>query len=100
IEPNAATVDLASDGTVQVFVFTKGKQVVVEISNDGPLLPTENPVELFSPMLSTRSTGSSIHLGLGLHIAKLICDHHNAQLTGRNRDDQKGVVFTVAFTLI
>lgn len=75
------------------------KRLSVIIENDGPLLSAQRTEDLFSPMVSTRSSGSSIHLGLGLHIAKLICDHHRAKLEGRNRSDGTGVIFSVEFEI-
>lgn len=88
------------NGKVQVHVERHSDKVTVNIENDGPVLPTESSVELFSPMVSTRSSGSSIHLGLGLHIAKLISDQHKSKLSGRNREDNSGVIFSIEFELI
>ena len=86
-------------GKVLIKVQRSQRRLSVIIDNDGPLLSVERSEDLFSPMVSTRSSGSSIHLGLGLHIAKLICDHHRATLEGRNRSDGTGVVFSVAFEI-
>jgi len=87
-------------GHVEVQIERLHRQITINIGNDGPLLSTENTVELFSPMVSTRSSGTSIHLGLGLHIAKLISDQHNAKLIGKNRADKSGVVFSIEFEII
>jgi two-component system sensor histidine kinase ChvG len=87
------------NGKVVVAVQRSHKRISVIIENDGPLLTTQRSEDLFSPMVSTRSSGSSIHLGLGLHIAKLICDQHKAKLVGRNRNDGSGVIFSVEFDL-
>lgn len=88
------------EGTVQVSVERNTEHIIVIIENDGPLLPPESTTGLFSPMVSTRSSGSNIHLGLGLHIAKLICDQHKAVLKGKNREDGSGVVFSIDFDLV
>ena len=88
------------EGQVSVSIERAAHQIKVIIENDGPLLSTENTSGLFSPMVSTRSSGSSIHLGLGLHIAKLISDQHNAVLVGKNREDGTGVIFSIEFDLI
>ena len=88
------------NGRVKVHVQRSQKRITVCIENDGPLLSSERAEELFSPMVSTRSSGSSIHLGLGLHIAKLICDQHKAKLEGKNREDKSGVIFSVEFDLV
>jgi len=99
-------------GKVEVHVERQANRMRVMIENDGPLLPTRSTsenapenttassTELFSPMVSTRSSGSSVHLGLGLHIAKLISDQHQAILIGKNRTDGSGVIFSVEFDLI
>jgi len=95
-------------GKVEVHIERLANRMKVIIENDGPLLPTrptsehasQNTTELFSPMVSTRSSGSSIHLGLGLHIAKLISDQHHAILIGKNRTDGSGVIFSIEFELI
>lgn len=89
----------SDNGKVLVRVERQPKHILVSIENDGPLLSTQRTEELFSPMVSTRSSGSSIHLGLGLHIAKLICDQHKAKLEGKNRVDGSGVIFSVVFDL-
>jgi signal transduction histidine kinase len=86
-------------GKVLIKVQRSQRRLSVIIDNDGPLLSVERSEDLFSPMVSTRSSGSSIHLGLGLHIAKLICDHHRAKLEGKNRSDGTGVVFSVTFEI-
>lgn len=88
------------EGKVLIRVERRPKHIIVSIENDGPLLSTQRTKELFSPMVSTRSSGSSIHLGLGLHIAKLICDQHKAKLEGKNRADASGVIFSIEFELV
>lgn len=90
----------SDNGKVTVNVLRDHKRITVYIENDGPLLSVERPEDLFSPMVSSRSSGSTIHLGLGLHIAKLICDLHKAKLEGHNRKDKGGVIFSVAFELV
>jgi signal transduction histidine kinase len=87
-------------GKVYVRIERHSDRVAVIIENDGPLLPSESIAGLFSPMVSTRSSGSDIHLGLGLHIAKLISDQHQAVLVGKNREDGSGVIFSIEFDLI
>lgn len=86
-----------NDGKIEVRIIQSGDHLTVEIDNDGPLLSIQNAMELFSPMVSTRSTGQEIHLGLGLHVVKLIADKHQAELNAHNREDEKGVVFSLGF---
>ena len=51
---------------------------------------------LFDPMVSLRDeqTGS-VHLGLGLHIVRLITDFHHGKITADNLADDAGVVFVL-----
>lgn len=37
------------------------------------------------------------HLGLGLHIAKLIAEFHNAVITADNLPQNEGIVFKIGF---
>lgn len=85
------------NGSVIVRVEQKDQSLEVFIENDGPLLDIKDASHLFSPMVSTRSSGAEIHLGLGLHIAKLIADKHRAILSAQNRRDGSGVVFSVSW---
>ncbi|WP_193166349.1 ATP-binding protein [Microbulbifer hainanensis] len=71
-----------------------GYQIAVE--NDGPLLPEGFNQKLFDSLVSVRADGGKAgHLGLGLHIARLIADFHRAHLSAANREDGSGVVFTL-----
>ncbi len=92
-----ATSFCTKDGTVSITVKQEKHFVQVDIENDGPLLATDNLTQLFAPMSSNRSSGGEIHLGLGLHIAKLIAEKHGANILAKNRTDETGVVFSVLF---
>jgi len=72
--------------------------IVVEVENDGPLLPDAMPGRLFDSMVSVRSdAGSSApHLGLGLYIVRLIAEFHGGSASARNRADGRGVVVSVS----
>jgi K+-sensing histidine kinase KdpD len=39
------------------------------------------------------------HLGMGLHIARLISDFHGGQIRAENRQDRNGVTVTVVIPL-
>ena len=68
----------------------------VSVRNEGPLLPEGFGQKLFDSLVSVRDDGGKAgHLGLGLHIARLIADFHQGTLEAANRDDEKGVVFTL-----
>lgn len=92
-----ATSFCKADGVVIVSVKQEKHFLQVDIENDGPLLATDNVAQLCAPMSTNRSSGDTIHLGLGLHIAKLIAEKHGANILARNRSDGSGVVFSVLF---
>ena len=77
-------------------------QVVLTVSNDGPLLPQKMQSQLFDSLVSIRESkdkhnDNKIHLGLGLHIVRLIVEVHHARVSARNRADNSGVEFEVIF---
>ena len=71
----------------------------IEISNDGPLLPAAMQHQLFDSMVSVRERSDRVHLGLGLHIVRLIVDFHGGAAKAENRPDGSGVRFQVELPL-
>ena len=62
------------------------------VSNQGPLLPESLRDGLFDPMVSVREpTSPGVHLGLGLHIVRLIVEFHHGRVTAANLPDGDGV---------
>ena len=39
------------------------------------------------------------HLGIGLHIARIIADFHGGQISAENRLDKEGVIITLVVPL-
>ena len=67
----------------------------IRVSNQGPPLPRALQEKLFEPMVSLREGESDApHLGLGLHVVKLISDFHGGRVYGENLED--GVRFTLS----
>ena len=48
----------------------------LSLRNQGPLLPAAMQRQLFDSMVSVREKSDRVHLGLGLHIVRLIVDFH------------------------
>ncbi len=72
----------------------------LSIINHGPKLTTANPEELFGSMVSKRKSKSTEpHLGLGLHIVKLITVFHAGAITAQNLNDTEGVEFKLSLPL-
>jgi len=56
---------------------------------------------LFESMISVRPQvkQDQPHLGMGLHIARLITEFHGGKIGAENRQDREGVVITVVVPL-
>lgn len=74
---------------------------VIKVSNAGPFLPEEMKERLFDSMISVRPQGKQKqpHLGMGLHIARLITEFHGGQISAENRKDREGVIISVVIPL-
>ncbi|RBW47034.1 proteobacterial dedicated sortase system histidine kinase [Psychromonas sp. B3M02] len=86
-----------------IFTLTKHQQdATLSIDNKGPLLVEGTQQDLFQSMVSIRPTAQQhdTHLGLGLYIAKMIADYHNADLKIANNSDLTGVTVTITFPII
>jgi K+-sensing histidine kinase KdpD len=73
----------------------------VKVSNAGPFLPEEMKDLVFDSMISIRpqEKQKQPHLGLGLHIARLIAEFHGGRISAENRTDQEGVVISLVVPL-
>ena len=73
----------------------------ITVSNPGPPLPGALREHLFEPLISLRETRDpdSPHLGLGLHVARAVAEHHGGSLEAENLADESGVRFTLRLPL-
>ncbi|WP_413699327.1 ATP-binding protein [Psychromonas sp. KJ10-10] len=91
---------------IEVTLRQQENEAVIGIHNKGPLLPNAMSEELLNSMVSVREHKQPIqnaehtHLGLGLFIAKLICDFHQASIAITNNKEKNGVSVTLRFPLI
>lgn len=86
-----------------IFTLRREQQhAVIEVANSGPLLPKNMSDELLNSMVSVRAQHDpdKTHLGLGLYIAKMICDYHQARIAIHNNKNNNGVYVTLRFALI
>ena len=95
-------VDFSTEGSIIALRLRRQPGVVVVmVENTGTLLPDNLREELFQPMVSERQVrDDQPHMGLGLHIVKLIADFHRATVTAINLVEQKTVRMTIVFPLI
>ncbi len=73
--------------------------ILVRVSNAGPYLPEEMKDRVFESMISVRpqEKQKEPHLGMGLHIARLIAGYHGGSIRAENRIDTEGVTLGVVF---
>ena len=78
----------------------------LHISNNGQYLPKQMTERLFDSMISIRENhidnikDKRPHLGLGLYIARLICEFHQGKIQASNHHNPQGVTISVKFPLI
>jgi signal transduction histidine kinase len=92
-------VDFAEPNSPITVTFTVlNNEAVFTIFNRGPQLPDDMANHIFDSMVSVRETSKQQepHLGLGLYMARLICDFHKASIEAINQDN--GVAFVVKFS--
>ena len=76
-------------------------EAVLSVSNHGPYLDPAMKDRIFDSMVSVRPQGNKglPHLGLGLHIARLIAEFHNGTIYAENLMGEEGVIVVVRLPL-
>jgi dedicated sortase system histidine kinase len=76
------------------------QQAIIKVMNTGKVLPEGFEERLFDPMVSLRQSGADrSHLGMGLHIVRLIANAHGGTVSARNNEAANGVVFEIRLPL-
>jgi signal transduction histidine kinase len=89
------------DGTITVRLQRAPTDYVLQVMNDGPLIPETLMGRLFESLFEQRQGGDDKpHFGLGLYIVRLVAEFHGGTARAANRDDGRGVVFTITLPLI
>ncbi|MGB1261344.1 MAG: proteobacterial dedicated sortase system histidine kinase [Cognaticolwellia sp.] len=95
----ANAVEFSNDEKVAVSFITQNdnQSVSLTISNNGELLPEQMNEQLFDSMVSVRQkhNNEQPHLGLGLYIARLICQFHSGSIKAENKPNQQGVDLSI-----
>ncbi|WP_435628223.1 sensor histidine kinase [Candidatus Ferrigenium straubiae] len=73
-------------GSLMLVMGSAGKRVMLDVQDDGPGISAEYRRRLFEPFFTTAADGT----GLGLYIAKELCEANGAQLEYHGRDGQAG----------
>jgi K+-sensing histidine kinase KdpD len=86
--------------TLQLNLINGNEHYQLKVINTGSQIPLENSHQLFDSLTSFRpKKGPEPHLGLGLYIAKLICDYHQSSITANNIKAPIAVEFVVTGAL-
>jgi signal transduction histidine kinase len=94
-------VDFHRAGTpirVQLECFGDLAQIVV--ANRGAALSKSKLNTIFDSMVSHRGPDNRLHFGLGLHVVRIIAEHHGGTVTAVNLEDQSGVAFVIRLPLV
>ena len=94
-------VDFHRAGTpirVQLECFGDLAQIVV--ANRGAALSKTKLSSIFDSMVSHRGPDNRLHFGLGLHVVRIIAEHHGGTVTAVNLEDQSGVAFVIRLPLV
>lgn len=77
--------------TLFIYPSKDNMSVVLQILDDGPGIPVEARLHIFEPFYTTVSTGT----GLGLYIARELCEANGANIQYIARE--KGALFSIKF---
>lgn len=98
----ANAVDFTPDGGEIHFQYQEhGRHIIIDLSNDGPLLPAQIKHQIFDQLISHRKSKgekNGVHLGLGLYIVRLIVEFHDGHIRADNRPDKRGVNFCISLS--
>ncbi|HEY2395840.1 MAG TPA: ATP-binding protein [Rudaea sp.] len=94
-------------GWIRLSLRHEGDAAEIRFANHGPLLPPAMQERLFDSLVSVRPSSTSRstdpgalradapHLGLGLHVVRMIAELHRGEARARNLADGSGVEFIV-----
>jgi len=103
-------IEFSTDKKVYLAVKQANKNISLYLSNNGVLLPEQMAERLFDSMVSIRGNNketsnsspnknSRPHLGLGLYIARLICEFHQGKISATNHHSPQGVTVEIILPL-
>jgi two-component system sensor histidine kinase ChvG len=88
-------------GAITVRLARVADAYLMQVGNDGPLIPEALVGRLFESLFEQRQgRDDKPHFGLGLYIVRLVSEFHGGTAVAANRPDGSGVTFTVTLPLI
>ena len=90
------------DKPVRVACYEDHGEAVVSVANSGPYLDHTMKDRIFDSMISVRpeSKKRQPHLGMGLHIARMIADFHGGFIMADNLIEEEGVIVVLRIPLM
>jgi signal transduction histidine kinase len=91
------------DGEIILSLKQSDTQASLSVYNSGSQLPKDTKVNIFDSLVSHRNksqkdfSNKEAHLGLGLHLVRLIARYHAAKVSAINIEEPLGVQFSITF---
>jgi two-component system, OmpR family, sensor histidine kinase ChvG len=99
----ANAVEFSEQGkSIRVACYEDNGEAVVSVANSGQYLDHDMKDRIFDSMVSVRpeSKKKQPHLGMGLHIARMVAEFHGGYIYADNLLEEKGVIFILRIPLI
>ncbi len=99
----ANAVEFSEQGKpIRVACYEDNGEAVVSVANSGPYLDHDMKDRIFDSMVSVRpeSKKKQPHLGMGLHIARMITEFHQGYIYADNLLEDEGVIVVLRIPLI
>ena len=91
----------ADDCQIDISLRCQEGYCSISVANSGSRLPDIMHDQLFDSLVSLRENRrSGQHLGLGLHIVRLVVEAHQGTVSARNLDAESGVEFTIQLPMV
>lgn len=91
---NALRYGSKTPGSIRLRMVSTDKWTLLEVQDDGPGIPTEHQGKLFEPFFTTATDGT----GLGLYIARELCEANGTHLEYHGGGRRKGARFRIRFS--
>jgi signal transduction histidine kinase len=89
-----------AESSIDIALSLVGNDVLLQVTNQGPIIPVESQAQIFDSMVSDRAHSKDVsdqsHLGQGLYVVKLVAQFHEGSVSVRNRPNDDGVTFEVS----
>ncbi len=87
-----------ADTTIRISAQVEGETIHVQVSNQGPPVPTEHLARIFDKFYRITAADRVTGTGLGLSICKGIIEAHGGKIWAENTSDGLTFNFTLPFT--